>query len=297
MTYVSVRSVDAASGEPHSCTLREGTERHRETNVELSGKRALITGASRGIGEALAKGFASYGAHVALVARSGEAIEKLATDLGGTAHETDLADPAQVASLITRVEQEAGPVDILVNNAGVAPTSGAIQDWTREELEQIFRVNLMAAAELCRQVIPGMLQRGRGHIVNVSSLSGVAVFPGLAAYASTKAGLTHFTAGLRADLKNTPIGTTVVELGPVPTEMLDSADEYKPVADSFKRFYRLQLLVDVSREVVAADVVTAVEKGRRHVRHPKRAVLFPALTEAPRRIAELLLVGVEPRTR
>lgn len=265
--------------------------------MELSGKRALITGASRGIGEALARRFASQGAHVALVARSGDAIEKLATDLGGTAHAADLADPAQVANLITRVEEEAGPVDVLVNNAGVAPTSGAIQDWTPEELEQTFRVNLISVAELCRQVIPGMLQRRRGHIVNVSSLSGVAVFPGLAAYASTKAGLTHFTAGLRADLKNTPIGTTVVELGPVPTEMLDSADEYKPVADSFKRFYRLQLLVDVSREVVAADVVTAVQEGRRHVRHPKRAVLFPALAEAPRRIGELLLAGVDPRPR
>jgi short-subunit dehydrogenase len=140
-----------------------------------------------------------------------------------------------------------------------------------------------------------MLERGRGHIVNVSSLAGVSVFPGLAAYSSTKAGLTQFTAGLRADLKHTPIGTTVVELGPVPTEMLDTIDTYKPTADSFRRFYRLQLLVDVSKEAVAADVVAAVEKGRRHVRHPKRAVLFPALAEAPRRMAELLLAGVKPR--
>lgn len=263
--------------------------------MELGGKRVLITGASRGIGEALARGFASKGAHVALVARSEGAIQALAGDVGGTAHAADLAEPAQVATLIARVEREAGPVDVLVNNAGVAPTSGALQDWTPEELEQTFRVNLVSAAELCRQVIPGMLHRGRGHIVNVSSLSGVAVFPGLAAYSSTKAGLTHLTAGLRADLKRTPIRTTVVELGPVPTEMLDSADEYAPVADSFERFYRLQLLVDVTREAVAADVVAAVEKGRRHVRHPKRAALFPALAEAPRRIGELLLAGVEPR--
>jgi len=265
--------------------------------VELDGKRVLITGASRGIGEALARRFASKGSHVALVARSQAAIEELAADLGGTAHAADLADPAQVTALIARVEDESGPVDVLVNNAGVAPTSGAVQDWTPGELEQVFRVNLVSAAELCRQAIPGMLRRGRGHIVNVSSLSGVAVFPGLAAYSSSKAGLTHFTAGLRADLRNTPIGTTVVELGPVPTEMLDSADEYKPVADSFRRFYRLQLLVDVSREVVAADVVTAVERGRRHVRQPKRAVLLPALAEAPRRMGELLLAGVAPRSR
>jgi len=265
--------------------------------VELGGKRVLITGASRGIGEALARSFASKGAHVALVARSEGAIEELATELRGTAHAADLAEPGQVSGLIARVEAEAGPVDVLVNNAGIAPTSGAIQDWTPEDLERIFRVNLLAAAELCRQVLPGMLQRGRGHVVNVSSLSGVAVFPGLAAYSSTKAGLTHLTAGLRADLRKTPIRTTVVELGPVPTEMLDSADEYAPAGNSFKRFYRLQLLVDVPKEVVAADVVTAVEKGRRHVRHPRRAVAFPVLAEAPRRVAELLLTGVEPRPR
>src|SRR4051794_18276194 len=257
--------------------------------MELRGKRVLITGASRGIGDALARRFAEAGAQVALVARSADAIAKLAADLGGTAHPADLADPAQVATLINHVEDEAGPVDVLVNNAGLAPTSGAIQDWTREELEQIYRVNLLAPAELCRQVIPRMLRRGQGHIVNISSLAGVAVFPGLAAYSSTKAGLTQFTPGLRADLKKLPIGTTVVELGPIPTEMLDQVDDYKPTADSFRRFYRLQLLTDVTKEVVADDVVTAVEKGKRHVRHPKRALLFPLLTEAPRRIAELLL--------
>jgi short-subunit dehydrogenase len=264
--------------------------------MELTGKRVLITGASRGIGESVARAFAAKGARVALVARSAEAIEKLAADLGGTAHPADLADPVRVASLIDEVESAGGPVDVLVNNAGVAPTSGAIQDWSAAELEQIYRLNLITPAELCRRVLPGMLGRGGGHIVNVSSLAGVAVFPGLAAYASTKAGLTQFTAGLRADLKGTPIGTTVVELGPIPTEMLDSVDEYKPVADSFKRFYRLQLIVDVPKERVADDIVTAVEKRRRHVRHPKRAVAFPLMSEAPRRVTELLLRGVPPRS-
>lgn len=81
-----------------------------------------------------------------------------------------------------------------------------------------------------------MLRRGSGHIVNVSSIAGVGVFPGLAAYASTKAGLTHFTAGLRADLKGLPIRTTVVELGPTPTDMLSHVGDYRPTADSFKRF-------------------------------------------------------------
>ena len=264
--------------------------------MDVRGKRVLITGASRGIGEALAQRFASEGALVALVARSAGAIEKLAADLGGTAHPADLADPEQVATLIDRVEHEAGPVDVLVNNAGLG-TSGAIQDWTRDDLEEIYRVNVISAAELCRQAVPRMLQRGGGHIVNVSSLAGCAVFPGLTAYSSTKAGLSNFTAGLRADLKGLPVGTTLVELGPIPTEMLDSVDDYKPTADSFRRFRRLQLLTDVSREKVADDVVQAVVRGRRHVRHPKRALLFPLLTEAPRRIVEVFLTGVKPRAK
>jgi len=265
--------------------------------MDVRGRRVLITGASRGIGESLAKRFAAEGALVALVARSTGAIEKLAADLGGTAHPADLGDPTQVATLVSRVEDEAGPVDVLVNNAGIAPTSGAIHDWNADDLEETYRVNAISPAELCRQAVPRMLERGRGHIVNVSSMAGCAVFPGLTAYSSTKASLSQFTSGLRADLKGLPIGTTLVELGPIPTEMLDSVDDYKPTADSFRRFYRMQLLTDVSREKVADDVVHAVVRGRRHVRHPKRAVLFPLLTEAPRRSVELLLAGVKPRAK
>ncbi|HEY3831448.1 MAG TPA: SDR family oxidoreductase [Acidimicrobiia bacterium] len=260
--------------------------------MQLRGKRVLVTGASRGIGEALATRFAEAGATVALVARSADAIEKLAADLGGTAHPADLADHAQVSTLLRRVEEEAEPIDVLVNNAGIG-IAKSIADCTPEDVEQIFRVNLLSPVELCRQAIPLMLRRGGGHIVNISSLAGVGAFPGLCAYASTKAGLTHFTAGLRADLKGLPIGTTVVELGPIPTDMLDEAGSYSPTDDSFKRFRRLQLLTDVPRETVADEVIKAVEKDCRHVRIPKRAQMFPMLTEAPRRLTEMFLVGVK----
>ncbi len=260
--------------------------------MQLREKRVLVTGASRGIGEALARRFAQAGATVALVARSADSIEKLAADLGATAHPADLADATQANALVHRVEDEAGPVDVLVNNAGI-DISKSFVDYTAEDVERIYRVNLLSPIELCRQAVPLMLRRGGGHIVNVSSLAGVGVFPGLTAYASTKAGLTHFTAGLRADLKGMPIGTTVVELGPIPTDMLSHVGDYRPTEDSFKRFYRLQLIADVSRETVADDVIAAVEKGRRHVRFPKRALLFPLLSEAPRRLTEVFLTGVK----
>ena len=217
----------------------------------------LITGASRGIGEALARRFAAVGAHVALVARSADAIEKLAADLGGTAHPADLSDPAQVATLINHVEDEAGPVDVLVNNAGIDITKD-FADYTHEEVGQIVQVNLTTPMDLCRQAIPRMVHRGRGHIVNVSSLGASGVYPGLTAYCATKGGLSHFTAGLRADLKKLPIGTTLVEMAGVPTDMLANVDTYKPTADSFKRGYRLHLVTDIPLEMIVKDIVEVV---------------------------------------
>jgi short-subunit dehydrogenase len=114
---------------------------------------------------------------------------------------------------------------------------------------------------------------------------------------SDQAALCHFTAGLRADLRGLSIGTTLVELGKVPTDMLAQAEDYARTAAAFRRFYRMRLLVDVPREKVADEVVEAVQKGRRHVRMPKRAALFPTLCEAPRRTGEVLLTGVSSRVQ
>jgi uncharacterized protein len=262
--------------------------------VDLRGKRVLVTGASRGIGEALARRFVEHGAQVALVARSGDAIRALAVELGGTAHPADLTDAQQVRALIQRVEDEAGPVDVLVSNAGIDHT-GALVDIDPDDLEALFRLNLLAPADLCRQVLPRMIARGSGHVVNISSMSGIGVFPGMVAYSSSKAGLTHLTAGLRADLKGLPVRTTVVELGPIPTDMLDHVGSYQPAAKSFRRGYRVALVADVPRDVVAAEVVKAVERGRRHVRLPRRMAPLAAITEAPRRLTELMLTGVRAR--
>jgi uncharacterized protein len=262
--------------------------------MDLGGRNVLVTGASRGIGEALAQRFARDGAHVVGVARNADLLGKVMADVGGTAIAVDLADPAQVDGLIARVERDTGPVDVLVNNAGL-DLVGALIDNSAEDVRTIHQVNLVTPIELCRQVLPGMLARGRGHVVNVSSLAGVAGFAGMTSYCSTKGGLTNFTGVLRLELKGTPIGTTLVELGPIPTDMLDHVHDYAPTRKSFERFYKLQMLVDVPRETVADEVVDAVKRSRRHVRIPKRALAFPMLNEAPRRIIETLLVGVRSR--
>jgi short-subunit dehydrogenase len=259
--------------------------------VKLADKRVLITGASRGIGEQLAVRFAHAGARVALVARTEPPLKELAARLGGTAHVADLADANQVGGLVERVEADGGPIDILVNNAAL-DHAGSFVDLSPADLAGQVYVNLVAPMELSRQAIPGMVERGGGHIVNISSLSGTNAVPGVVSYSATKAGLSHFTALLRAELKGRPISTTLVELGPVSTEMMQHLYDYPPTDRAVARVRHLGLVKEVAPEHVARNVVAAVERGRRHVRMPKRGVLYPMLVEAPRRITELLLVGV-----
>ena len=127
----------------------------------------------------------------------------------------------------------------------------------------------------------------------MSSLAGVAAVPGLAAYSASKAGLSQLTAALRAETKGTGIGTTLVELGPVLTDMLDNVHNYGPTERSFARGARLGVLVDLDPDVVARAIVDAVRRDRRHVRLPRRSSLLMMIGEAPRRLTEIMLIGVD----
>jgi uncharacterized protein len=262
--------------------------------MEIDGAHVLVTGASRGIGAGLARAFAAAGGRVTVVARTATAVEELAAETGGTALVADLADAAGRAGLIARVEEAAGPVDVLVNNAGIDVT-GTLDDMDPADLERLVAINVLAPMELTRQALPGMIDRGRGHVVNMSSLAGTAVLPGMVAYAASKSALTHFTAGLRADLRGLPVGTTVVEVGLVPTDMRASVVAHPPTGAAFRRFYRLGLLTDTPLDRLCAHTVRAVADDRRHVRLPRRAWAFAALAEAPRRITELTITGVRAR--
>src|SRR5439155_23136794 len=129
--------------------------------------------------------------------------------------------------LIAEIESNVGPIDILINNAGVLHADSLLRQH-HTALSAMVDLNLVAPMELCRQVLPRMVERGHGHVVNISSLGASGVFPGLAVYAATKAGLAHFTAGLRADLRGLPVRSTLVELGPVPTDALAETQQYRP---------------------------------------------------------------------
>jgi short-subunit dehydrogenase len=259
--------------------------------MQLSGARVVITGASRGLGAALAARVAGRGARVALVARSHGAIADLAAELGGDAYPADLADAEVIEPLIARVTAD-GPIDVLVNNAGVDLT-GALTELPAERIRELILVNLLAPMLLSRAVIPGMLERRTGHIVNVSSLAGTNALPGVAPYSTSKAGLSHFTASLRAELKGTPISTTLVEIGPVESSMMDSLRGHEPTRRALARLAKLQLVADLDMDHVADALVGAIERDRRHLRLPHRDALFPLLTEAPRRMTEWLLTGVD----
>lgn len=262
--------------------------------MELSGKRVLITGASRGIGRSLATAFAGAGAHVALVARDGAALESLAAQLGGSAHPADLLDEEQLGRLVHRVEDSIGSIDVLVNNAGLGH-NGAHWDLDAAQVEAQVRLNLLVPLELSRQAIPRMLRRGGGHIVNVASLAALAAVPGMTTYAATKAGLAHGSAALRDELKGLPVGITTVMVGGVPTDMLAQGEDYGPFHKAFQRLRRIQLVPDTAADDLAAAVVAGVRKGSRTVYLPRRAAPFVALVETPRKVVNVALTGIKRR--
>jgi short-subunit dehydrogenase len=259
--------------------------------MRVAGAHVLLTGATGDIGRHLAQRLTEAGATVTLVARGRIGLEALAADVGGVAVPADLTDRAVLRGLVTRVEAELGPVDVLVNNAGTE-TVGHLTDLTSADLEHLVALNLLAPAELCRQVLPGMTRRGRGHLVNISSLAGVATFPGLATYGATKAGLTHLTSGLRADLRGGPIGTLAVEIGPVSSEMMGRIASHPPAAAAFERVLRTRALTMLEPDAVARAIVAAVESGRPTLRMPRRAAPLAALTHAPRSLVRLVLTGI-----
>ena len=181
--------------------------------MELAGKTALLTGATGGLGRAIAKALAGRGATLVLSGRKAEALEALAAELPGEGHRvvpSDLAEPGAAEKLAA----EAGEVDVLVANAGL-PGTGRLPDYTSERLEGTLRVNLEAPMHLARALEPGMVERGKGHMVFISSLSGKSATPLSSVYNATKFGLRGFALGLRADLDPVGIGVSIVSPGTI----------------------------------------------------------------------------------
>lgn len=217
------------------------------------------------------------------MARASAELLSVADEVGGLAYPCDLSDLAGLAALVERVEAD-GPVDVLINNAGVSHV-GWFLDRTPAEIDQVLTVNLLAPVHLCRLLLPRMLERGRGHVVNISSMAGVIAPPGLAAYSASKAGLSHFTAGLRADLRDTPLRFTTVHLGSVSTEMDEEARSYGPMRELAAKSGGRDI---TPMPVFVAAVLDAVEKDRVQVRVPAVMAPLAMAAELPRKVGRLV---------
>jgi len=181
----------------------------------LAGATAVVTGASRGIGFAIARSLVGRGAHVALFARNRERLEAAAAELGSSALPVavDVGDPASVRAGFARVHEARGGLDVLVNNAGIAGL-GRIEDITDDDLRREIDTNLLGAVHCSRAAIPLLRAAGGGDIVNVSSSSVADPYPYLSIYAATKAALEMFSVALRREVKADGTRVIVMRLGP-----------------------------------------------------------------------------------
>jgi NADP-dependent 3-hydroxy acid dehydrogenase YdfG len=190
---------------------------------QLEGRLALVTGASSGIGAATARALAKEGARLLLAARRVDRLETLASDLVGEGSAVrclalDLRRAEEVSRALGELPEEWSQVDLLVNNAGLSRdllplAEGSVEAWT-----EMVETNLLGLLHVTRAVLPGMIARGRGHVVNLGSVAGREAYPGGNVYCATKAAVRSLNRGLRLDLKGGPVRVTTVDPGMVETE-------------------------------------------------------------------------------
>jgi uncharacterized protein len=205
----------------------------------------LITGASAGIGRELALEFGARAETLVLVARRLDRLEQLRTDLlerylglRVVVLAADLSDEGEIEVLLRRVAEHAGSVDVLVNNAGVGDSVLFDRsDWKRTR--QVLRTNVTAVAQLTAALLPDMVERGRGGVLNIGSGAGLTVLPNAAAYVGSKHFINGFSEALRADLAGTGVSVTQVCPGPVESEFDQVAGSAGGMPDTPPRFFRI----------------------------------------------------------
>lgn len=186
-------------------------------------KTILITGASSGIGEGCARKFASQGARIILNSRSTEKLESLAQDLKEKYNADcyvmpfDVCDRDSAAAALKALPEEWQSIDVLINNAGLAIGVDKEYEGNLDEWDVVIDTNVKALLSMTRLVVPGMVERGRGHIINIGSIAGDAAYPGGSVYCATKAAVKALSDGLRIDLVDTPLRVTNIKPGLVET--------------------------------------------------------------------------------
>jgi uncharacterized protein len=226
-----------------------------------AGSVAVVTGASSGIGEQFARQLVARGYRVVVTARREDRLQALCAELGGDEHAvavgTDLAVPADRDRLAARIDELGAHVDILVNNAGLGIYTAFGTEGRDKEL-QMLRVDVEAVADLMLRYLPGMVERRRGAIINLSSVAGFQPAPYNANYAAAKAYVLWLSEGVNAEVADSGVTVTAVCPGPVPTEFQAAND-----ADFLVK--RVPGFTHVSAERVVADALKAADHGRASV--------------------------------
>ncbi len=202
---------------------------------EISGGVALVTGGGRGIGANIARELDEAGMRVAVASRTREQVERVAREVGGLALEADVSDEASVARMVADTERELGPIDLLVNNAGIGSPPGVPPIWEGQDAGdwwRVFEVNMLGAYLCCRDVLRGMVARGRGRIVNVGSGGAhLPVTPGAVggtAYGPSKAALHRFGEVLAGQLQRHGIAVFTISPGLVRTALTERLGDDAP---------------------------------------------------------------------
>ncbi len=245
--------------------------------IESQAVHVVITGASSGIGEALAREYLSRGASLTLVARRRANLESVAGEAPGRCHvvEADLADWRRAADWVDGAVAALGPVDVLVNNAGIQVVRRTVDTAFEDGERQIF-LNTLAPLRLTTRLLPDMIARGRGTVVDIASMAGIAPTPGMLFYNASKAGLAAASESLRGELRRTGVHVMTVYPGPVRTPM-ETAGRAAYVETAASRW----LTPTGDPRVLARKIADGVASSRARIVYPGVYGLsrhFPNLT-------------------
>ena len=250
---------------------------------DLKGATAIVTGGSRGLGPYIARALAREGMNIALAARDGaklESVQKEIEALGVRALSvpTDVNQPEDRARLIERAASELGPIDLLVNNAGVEPTS-AFVDIAESAITDTIQTNLTSCLLLMRLVLPDMVARKRGHVVNIASMAGKIPIPYDSVYSATKFALVGVSHAVRSELRGSGVGLSVVCPG-----FIDEAGMYADAVD--ETGVSAPAIAGTSKPEQVADAVV------RAVKHNVAEVIVTPITGRPLAAAAALVPGI-----
>lgn len=254
---------------------------------DLEDRIVFITGASSGIGRACAVEFHRAGCRVVAAARSFDKLEALGSELGGErilSVRMDVTDPVQREAALRSARERFGPIDVLVNNAGWA-SFASVERMPDEHFERMLAVNVAGPVALIRAVLPDMLERGSGQIVNISSVVGFQAIPRMTVYSATKAALSAVSTGLRMELRGTGVDVLLVAPGSTRTAFFDAAATVDAKANRLSR-------TQYSPQRVARAVVRSSRSRRKEVTLTVEGKLITAIRRVSHRLADAIMYQV-----